>query len=630
MTGRTPVPAAASVTSRPRAAITLALGLLALALLLGLGGPATASPAENTLSTSSPANGAILESPPTRIVLTFALEIGDESQFDLSCSAEPIGLGDIEFGDDGRSMSTDLTGIAVPGGACSIRWATTDDDGVANGAGNLTFSLQTGTASTVPTIDDAGDTTPATTVASTADSSSEGTALAEGEVDALSRTTESNASVFMGRLLSTVGIALLFGALVTITAAWPEGVEYLVTIRFIRGVWILAMVGTFLFTAAAAGSVTGEGFGAGLNPASWIDLIDSDWAGRVVLLRFVLVAASAWVAFRPDRVLDPVTQLSALGIPALATATVGISRTLGELAILTSLLGVVHALAMAVWFGGVVLVARVVLAGPGEEDLVHAVRGFGRISVVAMVVTIASGVALMIRLDGGALLDAGHGRLLLLKAVIVAVMIFLAVTARQFVAQRVARAHEMSIPLADRLRRAFGAEAGIGATTMLLSAWLLALAPPNIDTTPQIAYDIRAEPFVDATSGLNVELRITDAQVDVPAGIEVTVVGPEIGLTSLAVEFIAPDEGTAAPGISQSVPLTSPGRAVRTADVGIPFSVAGEWSVQVRAVVAGTPVLTEAQGLNVLQADGTVLETIVTLPTATVVTIAPTDSEPDG
>ena len=45
-----------------------------------------------------------------------------------------------------------------------------------------------------------------------------------------------------------------------------------------------------------------------------------------------------------------------------------------------SLAGIVHALAMAVWFGGVVLLARVVLAGPGEEDLVHAVRGFGRIS----------------------------------------------------------------------------------------------------------------------------------------------------------------------------------------------------------------------------------------------------------
>ena len=38
---------------------------------------------------------------------------------------------------------------------------------------------------------------------------------------------------------------------------------------------------------------------------------------------------------------------------------------------------------MAVWFGGLILLARVVLAGPGEEDLVHAVRGFARISTPA-------------------------------------------------------------------------------------------------------------------------------------------------------------------------------------------------------------------------------------------------------
>ena len=32
-------------------------------------------------------------------------------------------------------------------------------------------------------------------------------------------------------------------------------------------------------------------------------------------------------------------------------------------------IGFLHVLGSAVWFGGVALVARVVLAGPGEEDL---------------------------------------------------------------------------------------------------------------------------------------------------------------------------------------------------------------------------------------------------------------------
>ena len=100
--------------------------------------------------------------------------------------------------------------------------------------------------------------------------------------------------------------------------------------------------------------------------------------------------------------------------------TIGLGRTGGDLAILGVLMGLVHAVAMAVWLGGVVLLARVVLAGPGEEDLVQAVRGFGRISTTAIVATIVSGLVQLFRLDGGSLFSDAHGRVLLLKTVLVA------------------------------------------------------------------------------------------------------------------------------------------------------------------------------------------------------------------
>src|SRR6185436_15466311 len=106
-------------------------------------------------------------------------------------------------------------------------------------------------------------------------------------------------------------------------------------------------------------------------------------------------------------------QLPAIAIPTLAVLTIGLARTGGDLAILGVLMGFVHALAMAVWVGGVVLLARVVLAGPGEEDLVQAVRGFGRISGPAIVVTVVSGLIQLYRLDGGSLFSEPHGRVLL-------------------------------------------------------------------------------------------------------------------------------------------------------------------------------------------------------------------------
>ena len=96
--------------------------------------------------------------------------------------------------------------------------------------------------------------------------------------------------------------------------------------------------------------------------------------------RVIFVLLTGWVVMRPERVIDPATQLPALALPGLAVATLGFSRSGGQLPLLGYVTGIAHALAMAVWLGGLILLARVVLAGPGEEDLVHAVRGFARIS----------------------------------------------------------------------------------------------------------------------------------------------------------------------------------------------------------------------------------------------------------
>jgi copper transport protein len=124
----------------------------------------------------------------------------------------------------------------------------------------------------------------------------------------------------------------------------------------------------------------------------------------------VLVIACGWVAFRPDRVIDPVTQLASARSACPRRMTIGLSRTNMDLAAIAVPLSIIHALAMSVWIGGVALLARVVLAGPGEEDLVHAVRGFGRLSNVAIGATIATGIVQMMLLDSDDLFGSSHGR----------------------------------------------------------------------------------------------------------------------------------------------------------------------------------------------------------------------------
>ena len=293
---------------------------------------------------------------------------------------------------------------------------------------------------------------------------------------------------------------------------------------------------------------------------------------------------SGWVAFRPDRVIDPTTQMAGLGIPALAVATIGFSRTGGDLALIGIATGVLHALAMAIWIGGVVLLARVVLAGPGEEDLVHAVRGFCRISNVAIVVTVVTGLIQTVRLDGGDLFGSSHGRVLLLKTVAVAVMLFIAIKARQFVNERLARADEMTVPMADRLRRAFGTEAAIGILAVALSAWMLALTPPNVDAGE--LDHLRHRAAVRGRRGRPRRHREADVRPARPRRHGGRRRCPGTGPVRPRDRVHRARRTTRSARSPNRSRCTGAGVAVRLAAEGLPLTVPGEWRVQINAVTA--------------------------------------------
>ncbi len=602
---RAPVPR----RRRVRSYLIVALSLLGVALLT----QGTAY-AENTVASSTPADGATIATSPPSIDITFTEELGEVNTIAVQCNAELFTVGPRRVSDDRLTLSADLID-PLPKSDCVVSWGVSDADGAPNGAGNLTFTVENDTTTVATTPDTTTDTTvPGAVTEAPA-------ATTSGDIVDLESVDSGQGPLWLGRLLSVLGIAVLFGSLVLIAAAWPEGVEYLLAIRFIRATWIVAMLGTVLYVAAATAAVSGTGLGSGLNPLNWVDLLSAGIPGIAALARLVFVAASAWVAFRPDRVIDPVTQMVALIIPAVSVATIGFSRVDMDLAVVGIAMAVLHALAMSVWLGGVILLARVVLAGPGEEDLVHAVRGFGRISTVAIVVTIATGVVSMVLLDGGNLFGSSHGRVVLFKTLVVAFMIFVAMSARQYVNTKLPRADEMTIPTADRLRRAFGAEAAAGLLVLALSSWLVSLQPPNIDsgTTVSYAIELRVEaPEAD----LDVTVKFTSDVVGL-SGMWVEVNAPDTGLSGLEVVLTAPPNelvGT----ITQPVPLTGPGVGVVPPDKGIPFSVAGEWTMTVNAVTPNGVYNSDPQIFTILNADGTTPTTALTIPPVVTVTIPPT------
>jgi copper transport protein len=591
------------------------LGLLTLA-------PGSAF-AENSVASSNPADGSTISTSPAQIEIVFTEELGEVNTIALDCNAELHNIGRPKRTDDNLGLTAEVID-PLPKGTCVVRWGVSDTDGEPNGVGNLTFNVQNDTVVEETTTTVTGATSTTIDPTSPVDSTGGGSTSSD-EVADLSNVDTGSGPLWLGRLISVLGVAVLFGSLIVIAAAWPEGVEYLLAVRFIRGTWIVAMIGTVLYVVAASAAVTGQSLGGGFSPGAWRDLLDAGLPGIAALARLLLVAASAWVAFRPDRVIDPATQMAALGIPALAVVTIGFSRTDSNFAVLYVGTAIVHALAMAVWIGGVFLLARVVLAGPGEEDLVHAVRGFGRLSTLAISAVVVTGIVQMVILDGGDLFGSSHGRLVVLKSVVVAVMVFVAMSANQFVGQRLARANEMSVPMADRLRRAFGVEAVAGFVVLGMSAWLLSLTPSNVDTSPSISYAIEREVEVAEVDQdvivLDVIVKITRDTVGL-AGLSIEVDAPDSGLSGLEVVLTAPPNETIGT-ITQPVPLTEPGVAVLLQADGVPLTVPGDWALTVNAVVNGGVINTDPQGFIIRNADGTVPTTELTIPPVIIATIPP-------
>ena len=585
-----------AISRSDRARRTLAwllLTLLSVATLGALAAP-TAS-ASNTLVSSVPANNETLATSPTSMTFTFLEPLGPTNVAIATCNGEAFPIGGVTVSPD-RLTATVSVPNPFPKGSCSVVVNVSSPDSSANGSAGITFNITAdaapvATAATVAPTDPAAT---ASTVAVTATGTAPVTDPAAAD-DAATADDEDRVGGPLGlsRLVATLAVAVLFGSIVLIVVAWPEGVEYILTVRFLRSVWVVALFASVCVAIFLTAQTTGGSVGASLSPTAWIDLKDSV-PGLATLARVALVAGCGWVVMRPERCLDQQSQLMAIGVPALAVATFGLSRSGGDLVLVGYAAGVLHALAMAVWLGGVVLLTRVVLAGPGEDDLVHAVRGFSRISAPALIVTVATGVVLAWRLDRGAFLDTSHGRLVLLKGLLVAAMVAVAVATRQFVRSRMRKAESMTAPMASRLRRATGIEATGGLFVLVLTAWMLSLTPAGlVDTGDGVDYAYDQGRFVMEDAGADLTVFLTGGVG--PNGVRVEVDAPESGLSSVQVTFRPPDV-TLAPTVVLTMPaeLSGTGAAVLPESEGVPLLVAGVWTMEVTVTTAtGTQTLSK-------------------------------------
>ena len=516
---------------------------------------------DNTLSSSNPAPSENVTVAPTQLQLVFTNPLAnpnDVNQMGLSlvCDGNIVSLGAAQLGTDLKTVSAPLTQVPAAG-ACVISWALPDGS---SGAFSFTSSISAPTTSTsLPT----GTTLPAPVTPG------EGNLIVD-------KSPRVGGPLGLFRLLAYIFSATLVGGVILILFAWPEGVEYAVCRRFLRFIVVLNIAALVLVAIYTTAQYTGKGVTASISPNTWRELWDT-WPGKALLFRVLISLFTIWAVWNPQHILDPGTQLMSVIIIAALAVTYGFDRTGGRLPPLGYASGVLHMLAVSAWFGGLVLLARVVLIGPGDIDLVQAVRGFGRIATRAMPLAIVTGVVATYRFDGFSLVTSQHGRLVTLKILVVGFMAYATWVTRQFVLTRMHRVRALDDRLAAHLRRAVGTEATAGVVVLALTSWMMATTPIHYyeaprDDGPRYAFSEELE-----NDRFRVRFSVSPATT---------------GQNQILIELFEPrriQEFTVrmtpkAPGYDGyliNVPLTRRGAALLGDTGNFTLAAPGEWSVEI-------------------------------------------------
>lgn len=579
--------------------IVAVLGVGGILAYGSISGAHASTAGSNVVISSNPAPNQVVGVPPTQIQMVFrdplaSPETAATMGLSLSCNGTLIGLAQPQLGTDSRTVSSALTQIP-PAGQCTVSWILPDQS-----AGTFSFT-STATTETTLTINPDG----------TTNSVDDPVVIGETLPASLSSGPRVGGILGLLRIAEYFFLASIFGGLMLIFLTWPEGVDYGVTLRFFRLTWLASVITMYFITAISAMRASGTGFTAALNPFSWFESLNTA-SGILLLVRFGLVIATVWVAWYPVRILDPSTQVPAITILVAMIATLGFSRIGQNVALLTFVFGTAHAIAMAMWLGGLVLLSRTVLSDPGEEDLLNAIRGFARLSIPIFVVTVFTGIMQVYLLDGQNIFSIGHGRINLLKILVVATMVWIGFVMRAFVFNRLTQETELKSKMAWRLRKAVSVQVAFAVIALGLSSWMVPMNPPQVNATspaPTVAYLFRQELSNDRFS---VIISLTPATTGVNA-MRIELLQPS-RINNFTVNLVPQAIGFS--GISIHVPLKRRGAAIVMGDGTFVLNTPGVWSIE----ITGT---TTTGDLIPLGTTITITESTVTSTT----TLAPTPSD---
>lgn len=394
--------------SRLRGLRRTLFGVLGL-LLLVVAGPARPAAAHAELLVSEPAAGAVLESSPAVITLTFSepveISLGALRLFDGS--GDPILIGATEH--VGGDAIVEVEVPVLQRGSYVVSWrALSADSHPISGA----FIFQIGSASTL------------------------GPDVLE-QVASTSGTNDTAATLLgLTRGLVIAAMAVLGGGAAAVALGCVGSGR-----RLRRAMLAAAFIGGgagLLGIPLEAAYVSGSGLDAIVDPDAWRAMLETRlgvaWLLRALALYFGGLALVVAMPFHTRRWWQG-TVAALLVVLGLATAYGGHGAT-GRWSTVGILATTVHVVAMAVWIGGLVAL----LIGLGEATA-QGIRRFSAVAIAAAGSVVLTGFVQSVRQleRTRALVDTDYGRLLLAKVFAVAVVLGFAATSRMAAGGRLLR-----------------------------------------------------------------------------------------------------------------------------------------------------------------------------------------------
>ena len=396
----------------------LAAGLLGLGALVTGAGPAAA---HADLLSTEPAYGATLApgSEQARLRFNYPVEVaGAIVKLEQAGRAVAVGR-PAHASPDHREVSVPLP--RLPTGSYVLRWFLFGQDGDVMG-GELAFQVAGVSGAGIAAVAVPGP-TPA----------------ARSAPAALPRSdTPLSSAQDAARLVSFMALAVLVGGVTFVAGLWRAGARLRRMRLLLWGSWAAATAANLSSLGLKGAAVQGRSVLAALSPSA-LTALDGTHIGRVLVLRlgFLLLAVPvvAYLTVTPERAVRSHRFMlggAAAGLGALAThGMLSHAFTQGPLA---SAVAVMHVGGVAVWLGGLTVLAVVVLPRRRGEELALLVPHWSRLAFASMATAVAAGPVLLVLISPRwtALPASGYGRFLLLKMVGVAGLLVVAHRARRF------------------------------------------------------------------------------------------------------------------------------------------------------------------------------------------------------